>query len=98
MLQIDTAAPTVSLIATSGAGITNGDGDLNAGKDRKLTRLYSSHGYITDAALFLLNDGGTAGYTSGSGSNALTFSYTVAAGQNTSDLLISSYNLPAFFF
>ena len=33
-----------------------------------------------------LNDGGTATYTGGSGTNALTFSYTVAAGQNTSDL------------
>ena len=30
-----------------------------------------------------LNDGGIASYTGGSGSNALTFSYTVAAGQNT---------------
>ena len=30
-----------------------------------------------------LNDGGTATYTSGSGTTALTFSYTVAAGQNT---------------
>ena len=30
-----------------------------------------------------LNDGGTATYVSGSGTNALTFSYTVAAGQNT---------------
>ena len=32
-----------------------------------------------------LNDGGTATYTGGSGTNALTFSYTVAAGQNTVD-------------
>ena len=32
-----------------------------------------------------LNDGGTATYGSGSGTNALTFSYTVGAGQNTSD-------------
>ena len=31
-----------------------------------------------------LNDGGTATYISGSGTNALTFSYTVGAGQNTS--------------
>ena len=30
-----------------------------------------------------LNDGGAATYTGGSGTNALTFSYTVAAGQNT---------------
>ena len=33
-----------------------------------------------------LNDGGTATYISGSGTSALTFSYTVGAGQNTSAL------------
>ena len=40
-----------------------------------------------------LNDGGTATYTGGSGTNALTFSYTVAAGQNTSDLTATAVNL-----
>ena len=36
-----------------------------------------------------LNDGGTATYAGGSGTNALTFSYTVAAGQNTSGLAVT---------
>ena len=40
-----------------------------------------------------LNDGGTATYTGGSGTSALTFSYTVAAGQNTSDLTVTAVNL-----
>ena len=40
-----------------------------------------------------LNDGGTATYTSGSGTNALTFSYTVAAGQNTAVLAATAVNL-----
>ena len=40
-----------------------------------------------------LNDGGTATYSGGSGTNALTFSYTVAAGQNTPDLMVSAVNL-----
>ena len=40
-----------------------------------------------------LNDGGTATYTGGSGTNALTFSYTVAAGQNTSALAATAINL-----
>ena len=40
-----------------------------------------------------LNDGGTATYTSGSGTSALTFSYTVAAGQNTPDLAVTAVNL-----
>ena len=42
-----------------------------------------------------LNDGGTATYTGGSGTNALTFSYTVAAGQNTADLAVTAVNLNA---
>src|SRR5205823_921175 len=41
-----------------------------------------------------LNDGGFASYTGGTGSNALTFSYTVATGQNIADLAVSGVNLP----
>ena len=40
-----------------------------------------------------LNDGGTATYTGGSGTSALTFSYTVLAGQNTPDLMVTAFNL-----
>ena len=40
-----------------------------------------------------LNDGGTATYTGGSGTDALTFSYTVAAGQNTAALAATALNL-----
>ena len=40
-----------------------------------------------------LNDGGTATYVSGTGTNALTFSYTVGAGQNTADLVVTAVNL-----
>ena len=39
-----------------------------------------------------LNDGGTATYTGGSGTSTLTFSYKVAAGQNTSDLAVTAAN------
>ena len=40
-----------------------------------------------------LNDGGTATYTGGSGTSALTFSYTVGAGQNTAALAATAVNL-----
>ena len=40
-----------------------------------------------------LNDSGVATYTGGSGSNSLTFSYTAAAGENTSDLTVTAFNL-----
>src|SRR4029450_5945051 len=40
-----------------------------------------------------LNAGGTATYVAGSGTSALTFSYTAAAGQNTADLSILGLSL-----
>ena len=95
-LQINTTAPTVSSIATSGTGITGGTGDLNAGKVVTLTVNFSTAVTVNTAGgtpTLTLNDGGTASYVSGSSSSALTFSYTVAAGQNTPDLAVSTFNL-----
>ena len=45
---------------------------------------------VTGTPQLALNDGGTASYVSGTGSNTLKFNYTVASGQNTSDLDYSS--------
>ncbi len=41
---------------------------------------------VTGTPTLTLNDGGVAKYVSGSGTNTLTFDYTVASGQNTPDL------------
>ena len=41
----------------------------------------------------VLNDGGTATYSSGSGSTTLVFSHTVQAGQNVADLAVTSLSL-----
>ena len=41
----------------------------------------------------MLNDGGTAIYKSGSGTNLLTFTYTVGNAQNTSALAVTGNNL-----
>src|SRR5262249_44013175 len=94
----DTTSPTVSSIVASGAGITNGTGDLNAGKVVTLTVAFSEAVTVNTSGgtpTLALNDGpgGVATYTSGSGSNSLIFSYTVAAGQNTSDLTVTAFNL-----
>ncbi|EKS28269.1 beta strand repeat-containing protein [Afipia felis] len=89
----NSANPTVSSIATSGIGITNGNGDLNAGKTVTLTVNFSSAVTVNIAGgspTLTLSDGGTASYVGGSGSSALVFSYVVAPGQNTPDLTISS--------
>ena len=92
-LQIDTTAPTVASVAASGTGITNGNGDLKAGSVVTLTLTMSEAVTVAGGTPTLtLNDGGTATYTGGSGS-VLTFSYTVAAGQNTADLSVSAVNL-----
>jgi hypothetical protein len=44
---------------------------------------------VTGTPYLALNDGGKATYTAGSGSDALTFTYVVAPGQNTSDLAVN---------
>jgi beta-glucanase (GH16 family) len=93
-VTVDTVAPVVSSVVASGSGITNGTGDLNAGHVVTLTVQLSEAVTVAGGTL-TLNDGGTATYTSGSGTNALTFSYTVAAGQNTTDLAVTAVNLNA---
>jgi hypothetical protein len=88
--------PTIASITTSGAGITNGNGNLNAGKIVTLAVNFSSAVTVNTtngSPTLALNDGGSASYVSGSGSNALVFSYVVAAGQNTADLAITSFAL-----
>ena len=95
-LQISTTALTVSSIATSGTAIANGSGDLNAGQAVTLTVNFSAAVTVNTTGgspTLTLNDGGAATFVGGSGSTALTFSYTVAAGQNTPDLVVSAFNL-----
>ncbi|HEV7454998.1 MAG TPA: Ig-like domain-containing protein, partial [Candidatus Saccharimonadales bacterium] len=82
-------APMVTAITE-----TPSSGDLNAGKVVTLTLTMSSSVLVTGIPTLLLNDGATATYVSGSGSNTLNFSYTVAAGQTTPALAIISINLP----
>ena len=85
--QIDTTTPTVS-------SVTAPAGDYDAGKVLMLTLNMSEAVTVVGGAPTLtLNDGGTATYTGGSGTSALTFSYTVAAGQNTNGLAATAVNL-----
>ena len=93
-LQIDTTAPTVSSVTTSGTGITNGSGDLRTGSIVAFT-IHTSEAVtvVGGTPTLTLNDGATATFTGGSSSNALTFSYMVATGQNTADLAVAAINL-----
>ena len=80
------------MVAT-GSGISSGNGNLNAGKVITLTVNTSEPVTINGGTPSLsLNSGGSATYTSGSGTASLAFSYTVAAGNSSSDLAITALN------
>ena len=84
----------MSSVAASGTGISGGSGVLTTGSVVTLTLNLSEAVTVAGGTPALtLNDGGTATYTGGSGTNALTFKYTVAAGQNTADLAVTGVNL-----
>ena len=72
----------------------SGSGTLNAGKTVILTATFSEAVTVAGGTPSLaLNDGGTATYVGGSGSTALTFSHVVQAGQNATDLAVTSLAL-----
>src|SRR5207302_1133858 len=80
-LVIDTTAPTVSSVVASGTGISNGAGTLAAGSVVTLTVNLSEAVTVAGGTPTLTTRrAASLSYVSGSGSNALTFSYTVAAG------------------
>ena len=88
----DTTAPTVSSIAASGSGITDGNGTLTSGTVQ-LTLGFAEAVNVSGTPTLTLNNGGTATYAGGTGTKNLAFNYTVGTGQNTSDLAVTSYNL-----
>jgi hypothetical protein len=90
-LLIDGTVPTVSSVVTSPAS-----GSVILGSAVTLTVNFSENVLVTTTGgtpTLTLNDGGSAIYTGGTGSSALTFSYTVAAGQSTADLAVTALSL-----
>src|SRR5262249_19813707 len=87
--QINIASPTLTSVLE-----TPSNGDLNAGKTVIFNLNLSNAVTVAGGVPTLtLNDGGTATYTGGSGTSALTFSYTVASGQNAATLAATALNL-----
>ena len=84
-LQIGTAGPTV----ITGVTTAPTSGDVESGGKVSVTLTMSGIVDVTGTPVLLLNDGGAATYTGGSGTNTLTFSYTIAAGQNTTALQLT---------
>src|SRR2546430_11711521 len=71
-------------------------GNLNAGKVVTLTVAFSEAVTVNTSGgtpTLALNDGGAATYTSGSGSNSLIFSYTVARSEEHTSEIQSQSNL-----
>jgi hypothetical protein len=90
------SSPSSSSVSVTGPDITNGSGDINAGHIVTFT-LNINTDIVVDTTngtpTLSLNDGEVATYSGGSSSQALTFTYTVANGDNTPALAITGVNL-----
>ncbi|WP_441279892.1 Ig-like domain-containing protein [Bradyrhizobium sp. 63_E2_N1_3] len=83
-------------VSTSGAGITNGSGVLGVGHVVTITVLMGRVATVdtsNGSPTMTLNDGATAGYVGGSGTDKLTFTYTVGPGDSSPDLAITAFSL-----
>lgn len=86
---LDVTPPTISSVDYG----TN-DGTLKAGETVTFIITYSENVTVAGGTPTLtLDNGSTATLTSGFGTNALTFSYTVASGDDTSDLAVTAFAL-----
>jgi hypothetical protein len=88
-ITVDATAPTVAQTTASPSTAIELPGDTIT-----LTLQLSEVVTVTGVPTLTLNDGGTASYVGGSGTNTLTFTYTVGAGDSTvSALAITAVNV-----
>jgi hypothetical protein len=81
------AVPVVNPTIVSGVSTTAAANTQEAvGATVSITVAFSAAVSVTGTPQLALNDGGVAKYVSGNGTSTLTFNYTVAVGQNTTDL------------
>ena len=88
-LQVNTAIPVITAVSASPTA-----GDLDAGKTVTITLAFDKAVTVKGKPTLTLSDGANATYANGSGTSALTFTYTVAAGQTTTDLAVMVVNVP----
>ncbi|MES2202807.1 MAG: Ig-like domain-containing protein [Patescibacteria group bacterium] len=81
---VDITKPTVMSIDSTATGA------FNAGDTIDFTVVFSEPVVVTGFPQITLDSGGTATYVSGSGSDTLTFSYTVQPTDNSADLTYSA--------
>ncbi len=80
-IVIDTTRPTVTNVTS-----TTANGTYGLGAVLSVTVLFSKAVSVTGTPQLALNSGGTASYSSGSGTSTVSFTYTVGAGQNSAHL------------
>ena len=95
-----TTTPTVPAAPATGPSLTSlsatlptGATSLGAGAASQISLTFNEKVTVTGAPTLQLSDGETATYVSGSGGSVLTFAYTAAPGDATSDLQLTSVNL-----
>lgn len=87
-------AAIVPSVTTISANTDSGATDLNA--DHVITislSLLNEPVYVSGSPFLLLNDNEVASYVAGSGTQSLTFKYTVQQGDNVADLQVSGLKL-----
>src|SRR5207249_2884880 len=77
----DATAPTVTNVSS-----TKANGTYPAATSIPITVTFSEAVNVTGTPTLALSSGGTASYSSGSGTSTLTFAYTTVAGENSADL------------
>ena len=78
-------------LAVNSISVSASDGltDLGIGTTALISAGTTENAFVSGTPALQLSDGGQAVYVSGSGTNSLTFAYTVQPGQNTSDLTVA---------
>lgn len=81
-------APLRPTLTAIGYGMT--DGELGIGESVTLILVFSDNVAAALGTRLLLNNGGSAAYTSGNGGKELVFTYTVQAGDSIADLALAA--------
>ncbi len=88
-VTVDATPPSVKSVSSRVSG------SAKTGQVVRITLNMREKVTVSGTPALLLNDGGTATYASGSGTQALTFEYTVPSNQGISDLQVIGDTLPS---
>ncbi len=90
----DTTAPVITAVTAQASGSGGGvlPSTMAAGQDVTLLLSLREPVLVTGTPVLRLSNGAVASYVSGSGSDTLSFSFTVQTSQDTSDLRLSSFD------